>query len=117
MKNLKRFRALAGKTQAETAQQLGVTQHTYSNYELDKTQPDLDTLIKLADYFHTTVDALLGNEVPYLLDKSKLTLKQRNIINLLPLMSDRICEKTEAYISGLLEGEQDRQATIQRFND
>ena len=117
MKNLKRFRALAGKTQVETAQQLGVTQHTYSNYELEKTQPDIDTLIKLADYFHTTVDALLGHEVPYLLDKSKLTQKQKSILTLLPLMSDRICEKTEAYISGLLEGEKDRQTNIQRFNN
>lgn len=115
MKNLKKFRLLAEKTQVETAQQLGVTQHTYSNYELGKTQADYETLIKLADYFHTTVDSLLGHEVPYLLDKSKLTPKQRNIINLVPLLSNEACDMAEGYISGLIDGERDRQAFFDRL--
>lgn len=115
MNNIKKLRLLAEKTQMETAKILGVTQHTYSNYELGKTQPDFNSLIKLADYFHTTIDNLLGHEVPYLLDKSILTSKQRELVELLPNMSDRVCEKAIAYIYGLMEGEQDKISTIERY--
>ena len=104
-------------TQKQVAEDLKMTPQTLSNYINGKTQPDCETLIKFADYFKVTVDTLLGHEVPYLLDKSTLTEKQKDIASLLPLMSDRVCEKAEAYISGLLEGEQDKQATIQRFKN
>lgn len=115
MNNLRKIRLLSGKTQAETAKIISATQNTYSNYELGKTQPDMDTLIVLADYFHTTIDALLGHDVPYLLDKSTLTEKQRTILELLPEMSDNVCERAEAYISGLIEGEREYEQTLQRF--
>ena len=117
MNNLKKIRLLAEKTQAETAKELDVTQHTYSNYELGKTQPDMDTLVKLADFFKTTIDNLLGHEVPYLFDKSTLTQWQRVILELLPQMDDRLCEKTEAYICGHLDGKSERLATIQKFEN
>ena len=58
--NLKTIRKLNGKTQIEVARDLGIMQNTYSNYEIGKTQPDFEVLVKLADYFHTTVDAILG---------------------------------------------------------
>ena len=115
MNNIKKMRLLSEKTQTETAKVIGVTQHTYSNYELGKTQPDYETLIKLADYFHTTTDNLLGHEVPYLLDKSGLSAKQRELAELLPDMSDRVCEKAIAYIYGLIEGEQDKNETIEKM--
>lgn len=117
MNNLKKFRILTNKTQSELSKDTGIPQTTYSYYEAGKTTPDATTLKKLADYFHTTIDALLGHEVPYLIDKSTLTAKQRNIIDLIPFMSDRICEKAEAYISGLIEGEKEQQALIQRLKN
>lgn len=117
MNNIKKLRLLSEKTQTETAKVIGVTQHTYSNYELGKTQPDYETLIKLADYFHTTTDNLLGHEVPYLLDKSGLSERQRELVELLPDMSDRVCERAIAYIYGLMEGEQDKNATFESFKN
>lgn len=51
--NLKTIRKLNGKTQIEVARDLGIMQNTYSNYEIGKTQPDFEVLVKLADYFHT----------------------------------------------------------------
>lgn len=103
--NIKTFRLSIGKTQKEVAEAVGLTQFTYSNYESGKTQPDFDTLVKLADYFHTTVDAILGHEVPYLLDKSTLTPKQRKLVELATKVDDNTCELAVAYISGRIEGE------------
>lgn len=116
MANLKQF-ITRETTQKDVAKDLGISPQTLSNYLNEKTQPDMAMLIKFADYFHTTIDNLLGHEVPYLLDKSVLTAKQRAIVDLLPEMSDRICEKVESYINGLLEGENDKIAAIQKFRN
>ena len=113
--NLRIFRLKNGKSQSEIAKFLNITQTAYSAYETAKNEPPIDTLIKLADYFHTTVDTLLGHDVPFLLDKSTLTEQQRVIAELLPYMSNNVCAKAEAYINGLLEGEKEQLAIIQRF--
>ncbi len=61
---LKRLRQEKGLTQSSVAEQLGVTQQAYANYESGKRQPDNTTLKKIADYFNVTVDYLLGREIP-----------------------------------------------------
>lgn len=48
-------------TQAAVAQEMNTTRQTIGNWMLGKSQPDFDTLIKLADYFNTTTDFLLGH--------------------------------------------------------
>ena len=50
----------ADKTQRELAEYLNVHQTTYSDYELGKLDIPTEILIKLADYYHTSVDYLLG---------------------------------------------------------
>lgn len=47
-------------TQKEMADFLKTTQTTYSRYELGTREPDIETLLKLADYFGVSVDYLLG---------------------------------------------------------
>ncbi|MBB5183958.1 helix-turn-helix domain-containing protein [Catenisphaera adipataccumulans] len=47
-------------TQAEIAKILSVTQRTYSRYENDDRSIPLEQLIKLADFYHTSVDYLLN---------------------------------------------------------
>ena len=46
-------------TQAQVANILSVTQRTYSRYENDDRSIPLEQLIKLADYYGTSVDYLL----------------------------------------------------------
>lgn len=38
----------------------GIDQKTLSNYENGKTQPDARALIALADFFHVSIDYLVG---------------------------------------------------------
>ncbi len=43
------------------ADYLGITQQSVNRYEKQKFEPDIGTLILLADYFETTVDYLIGH--------------------------------------------------------
>ena len=47
-------------TQKEIAQILGMSQTGYSKYETGENDIPTAILIKLADYYHTSVDYLLG---------------------------------------------------------
>lgn len=46
--------------QTELAEFLGVNQRTYSRYELGEVGISLDTINKLADFYGTSVDFLMG---------------------------------------------------------
>ena len=57
--NIKRQRIQKGLSQEALAQKLFVTRQTVSNYETGKSNPDLDTLIKLSEILETDVETLL----------------------------------------------------------
>lgn len=48
-------------SQAKLGEIIGVTQPTINKYENHDNQPDFDTLKKLADYFETSIDFLVGH--------------------------------------------------------
>lgn len=114
--NLKKLRIEQQKTQKEVAQAIDITQFTYSNYEIGKTQPDIETLKKLAKYFHTTIDNLVDNETPYLIDKSQFTQTQLNIIEQIKSLQEETCQKIEAYIIGLKSAEEEKQRIINMYS-
>lgn len=57
---LKELRVLNKKTQQQVANDLGLSQQQYQQYESGKYQPDFETLIKIADFFDVSIDYLLG---------------------------------------------------------
>lgn len=58
--NLKYLRKSRSLTQQELADVLGISRQGYAKYENNLGEPDISTLIKLADYFDVTVDSLIG---------------------------------------------------------
>ena len=60
MDALQRLRKSRGYSQQQVADELGISRQTYSNYELGKREANYETLRRLADYFHVSVDSLLG---------------------------------------------------------
>jgi transcriptional regulator with XRE-family HTH domain len=50
-------------TQVEVAQQLHVSQQTISSWEQSKSYPDIDSLIKLSDFYQISLDVLLKEDV------------------------------------------------------
>ena len=57
---LKQLREEKNITQQELADQLSCSQQSINNYENHGTQPDIDMLCKMADFFDTSVDYLIG---------------------------------------------------------
>lgn len=102
-------------TQAQVAKDLNLTPQTLNNYINGKTDPDIKTLIRIADYFHTTVDHIIEHDVPYLLDKSMLSNEQNNAINEIRKLSNDDCLRVIAYIAGLKQGKQDQEYIIKKF--
>lgn len=47
-------------TQTELAKMLGCSQQTYSRYESGEITIDIHSLIKLAKFYHTSIDYLVG---------------------------------------------------------
>ena len=60
MERLIGLRQKSGLTQREVAQFLGVDRTTYVKYERGDSEPNFDTILKLADFFDTTTDYILG---------------------------------------------------------
>lgn len=58
-KNIKKFRTEKGLTQEEMAEKLGVTRQALSNWETEKTQPDIDTLQKIAQLLEVSVEEII----------------------------------------------------------
>lgn len=61
MKQLNKLRKLKGVSQKQLANELGdINQQTISHYETGTREPNIQTLIKLADYFDVSIDYLVG---------------------------------------------------------
>lgn len=61
-KRLKELRKQLNQTQSEVALNLNVPYQTYQSYELGKSVPPLDKLIKLADLYDVSLDYLVGRK-------------------------------------------------------
>jgi transcriptional regulator with XRE-family HTH domain len=61
VKNLRVLRNKKGISQLQLAEIVGVSQQSVNKYENHGVEPDIGTLIKIADYFSTSVDYLIGH--------------------------------------------------------
>ena len=74
IKNLKKLRQLAGVTQQQLAERLTVSQQSVNKYENHNVEPDIDTLIKIADFFEVSLDYLVGRtEIQEMVTKKSMS--------------------------------------------
>ena len=59
--NLKKLREDASISQKAVADAIGVSQQSVNKYENHNIEPDIETLIRIADFFETSVDYLIGH--------------------------------------------------------
>lgn len=62
VKNLRVLRESKGYTQQQLADLVGVSQKSIQKYETTKYEPDIKTLMRLADVFEVSVDYLVGHQ-------------------------------------------------------
>lgn len=89
---LKELRKSIGITQAELALALKERRATLSNYENKNVYPGFNMLIKLADYFHVSVDYLTGRTDDYEInsDEKENSLYWAKIENPLPYTDNKL---------------------------
>lgn len=61
VENLRKLRTSRGISQQQLADVIGTSQQSINKYENHSIEPDIQTLTKIADYFGTTIDYLVGH--------------------------------------------------------
>lgn len=97
--NLKELREQKKLKQKEIAEILHIAPSTYGGYELETSEPNINTLIQLADYYDVSLDYLVGRE--YYNGIGYLSDQQRLAVNKIKQLNDMNLAKAIAYISGM----------------
>ena len=86
---LKEHRARLGLSQEELADRIFVSRQTISNWENEKTYPDIVSVVKMSDLYHVSLDHLLKGDKPDYLDylsESTDTVQSRRKQSFMALM-------------------------------
>lgn len=89
---IRRFRIARGISQVDLANEMSVTKQSVSNWENNNILPSIEMLGKLADFFGTTTDYMLGRTDKQTIDVSGLTEKQ--VQHLVLLIADLMESQT-----------------------
>ena len=70
-KQIQKRRTAAGLSQEELADRIYVTRQTLSNWETGKTYPDINSLLRLSEIFHVSLDELVKGDIQTMEEKIK----------------------------------------------
>lgn len=101
METLKKLRKDKNLSQLEVAKYLGTSQQNYCRYENGDNEPDINTLIKLATFFHVSVDYLIGNEQPNKVDLTSLSETKKDCIEEIQSLTEEEALAVTHFIAGL----------------
>lgn len=98
--NLLKLRKQKQVTQEEIARILNIKQNSYSKYEQGITEPNIENLIKLANYYNVSIDYLVGrqwqNEIGY------LTPQQVECVNLIKQLNENNLIMLLGYLNAMV---------------
>lgn len=80
-KRLNYLRRISNVTQEQLGNFLGYTKNAISRWENGNSEPDLNTINKIANYFDVSVDYLINDEEKDDIEKLKSTLKEVGLLN------------------------------------
>lgn len=80
---MKFFRVKSGLSQKEAASKLGINYYQLCNYEINRSEPNLDTLVKMSSLYGVSIDFLLKGEIDSKRAKDKLVEDIKNNSQLL----------------------------------
>ena len=96
--NLKKLRLKKGLSQQDMASKFNLSFRGYQNIEYGYSQTSYENLIKFADFFHCSVDYLLGHQTQNVLYLDSLTDEQKEAVELIKQLDDRQVLKVIGYI-------------------
>ena len=105
MFKLKELREQLGKEQNELSKFLNVSQSAISGWERERTQPPIEILIALADYFECSIDYLVdrSNELDTVIIQNDISSDERELINVYKMLDYSLKAKLIGYAYGLKE--------------
>lgn len=88
-------------SQRKMAKVLNISQGTYNNWENSNTQPSIEQLIQLAEFFGVSVDYLIGNtdEFGTVVSSRPLTREEDKILSLY----NNLDEQSKSAVAVILE--------------
>lgn len=89
-KNMKYFRVKAGLSQKEAASRLGINYYQLCNYEINRSEPNLDTLVNMSYLYNVSVDTLIKGEIDSKQAKNNLLEQIENNENLVNGLLDLV---------------------------
>ena len=97
--NLKEIRKRKKITQKEVAEYLEITQASYSGYESERIEPNIECLIKLSKLFDCSIDEIIGNE-----KKTSFTAspEKQNLLSTIDKLTEIECHKLNIFAEGLI---------------
>lgn len=78
--NFKYLRTLKGFSQEQMADELNITRSRVGSYEEARSEPPLDLLVKISDYYKLPIDALVKNNLTKVSDTSFINIGNHRIL-------------------------------------
>lgn len=106
MINLKKLRLERNLSQQKLAEKFGITQQAIFNYENGITEPDIYMLKQFADFFHTSVDYIIGyTDNPISIDTQTVFFEKANSSKELHhlFLYQRLSSSTQNHIDAIME--------------
>lgn len=113
--NLKYLRKQLNLNQKDVATKIGITDKTYANYENGITEPNIETIIKLANFFHITTDELLERKNINIIDKGLLSQTELDIIDIMKELNQQNLNRLESYATALYTTQKDQDDIKNKF--
>ncbi len=112
---LKEYRQKNNLTQNDIAKIINKTTTGYGYYETERSEPDIKTLCKLADFYHITLDELVGRQQKNIIDKGLLNDIELDIIEKMQQLDRDNQIRLQTYTYALWQNQQDEQKIIKKI--
>ena len=111
---LKALRKEKKLTQKELAEQIGIKQNSYSDWETGKNEPNLENIVKLSKILDTSTDELLGRQVNFG-DRIIFDISKYDLSNLKNFSEQEIYDLKATIVLELLDESTDTLAVKNRL--
>lgn len=101
---MKELRLKMNLSQSEISKKLEIPQTTYFNYESERSDPSIQTLIKMADFFNVSIDELVGRDTD-ILNLKFLDEDQSLIIKAVLRMNKEQLSYTKKFVTSMMTDE------------
>lgn len=111
---LKELRKKRGISQTEITTIINIPRTTYANYEIKNCDPNISTLIKLADFYNISIDELVGRPTDTL-NLKLLDDTRKNLIKEILSASDVAVGRLDAFYQGIKLAEHEREEIVRKL--